>query len=318
MARGASKRRVARGASSWAIAMSTLRYSVVVATYNRPAKIAVCLRALLRLDYPRGAYEVIVVDDGSPAPLDAVVAEVLAEHPEGTARVRLTRQANGGAAAARNHGVRLAEGEWIAFTDDDCEVLPDWLHAFDAARRQHPGALLGGAALNGLPGNLFSSGSHWIHLLVYAFYNQDPQNARFFATQNMAVPAARFRELGGLVAPYRSAAEDRDFCHRWIQSGGRLVYVPEARMIHRHDLTALSFWRQHFAYGRGAYRFHALCRARGSGSLRDHLPFHRSLPALARSLGVPVAQIPVLALWQIANAAGYFREMFRAQADGRP
>jgi GT2 family glycosyltransferase len=288
--------------------MSAIRYSVIVATYNRPAKLAVCLGALLRLDYPRDAYEVIVVDDGSPAPLDAVVAEAQSARPNGP-RLRLIRQANAGAAAARNAGARIAEGEFIAFTDDDCEVLPDWLHAFDAARQRHPDALLGGAAINGLPDNLFSSASHWIHLLVYAFYNRDPDNARFFATQNMSMLAARFRELGGLFAPYRSAAEDRDLCHRWIQTGGRLVYVPEARMIHRHDLTLASFWRQHFAYGRGAYRFHALCEARGSGSLRDHLPFHRSLPSLSRSLGLPAAQIPVLVLWQVANAAGYFWEM---------
>ena len=43
------------------------RFSVVVPTYNRPARLAACLAAVAALDYPRDAFEVVVVDDGSDA-----------------------------------------------------------------------------------------------------------------------------------------------------------------------------------------------------------------------------------------------------------
>jgi glycosyltransferase involved in cell wall biosynthesis len=60
-----------------------------------------------------GDLEVIVVDDGST---DASFA-IAAGHPDG--RIRAVRQAATGAAAARNHGARLARGEWLAFLDAD-------------------------------------------------------------------------------------------------------------------------------------------------------------------------------------------------------
>ncbi len=78
-------------------------FSVVVPTCGRPGPLTSCLEALARLEYPCDLYEVIVVDDGSPAPLDAVV---------GTFRSRvdvtLLRQQNGGPAAARNAGAGRA------------------------------------------------------------------------------------------------------------------------------------------------------------------------------------------------------------------
>lgn len=64
--------------------------------------------------------ELIVVDDGSPG--DAI-EQICAEFPE----IRYIRQTNAGPSAARNHGVREARGELIAFLDDDDLWLPDKL-----------------------------------------------------------------------------------------------------------------------------------------------------------------------------------------------
>ena len=61
--------------------------------------------------------EVIVVDDGSVDNTSDIVESY-------SAPVRLIRQANAGPGAARNHGVQLAEGEWIALLDADDTWLP--------------------------------------------------------------------------------------------------------------------------------------------------------------------------------------------------
>ena len=93
--------------------------TVVVPAYNSQETIAGCIESLVNLHYPREKLEIIVADNGSR---DSTVA-IASRYP-----VRVLREEQRGAAAARNCGIREARGEYIAFTDSDCQVAPDWLH----------------------------------------------------------------------------------------------------------------------------------------------------------------------------------------------
>ena len=90
--------------------------SVVIATYNRSRQIREAIDSVLAQSVP--VREVIVVDDGSK---DDTRAQLLAYGD----RIRPFFQANGGASAARNHALRMAQGSWIAFLDDDDVWLPE-------------------------------------------------------------------------------------------------------------------------------------------------------------------------------------------------
>jgi glycosyltransferase involved in cell wall biosynthesis len=79
--------------------------------------------------------EILVVDDGSTDDTACFVAET---YPE----VRVLRQENRGVSAARNAGIRAAEGELIAFLDSDDEWLPRKLERQLQAMEASPGALL--------------------------------------------------------------------------------------------------------------------------------------------------------------------------------
>lgn len=94
--------------------------SVVVPCYNAAAWIAGALRSVYAQQWP--ALEVLVVDDGSS---DESVALVQREFPQ----AKVLRQQNGGAAAARNAGIRAASGQWVAFIDADDYWLPGKLQA---------------------------------------------------------------------------------------------------------------------------------------------------------------------------------------------
>jgi GT2 family glycosyltransferase len=226
------------------------RISVVVPNYNRPEPLRHCLEALAALDYPVDRYEVIVVDDGGRAPLDGLVGGY-----RDRLQVRLLRQDNLGPGAARNTGAAAVRGEYLAFTDDDCRPEPGWLRAFAARLEIRPDALLGGRTLNGLPDNIYSEASQALQGWFYDYCETRASPLRFFASNNLCLPAALFHGLGGFdTATLRYASEDRELCGRWVAAGRVLDYVPEARVRHHHDLDALGFWRQHFAYGRGAYR----------------------------------------------------------------
>ena len=103
--------------------------SVVIAAYNAERWIAGAIRSVLGQDYP--VLEVIVVDDGST---DAT-REVVVPFQE---LVRYVFQENAGSAAARNHGIRLARGELVAFLDADDLWLPGKLAAQVACLQAHP------------------------------------------------------------------------------------------------------------------------------------------------------------------------------------
>ena len=256
----------------------------------------------------------IVVDDGGAEPLEAIVARFSKEMD-----VRLIQQPNGGPAKGRNKGVEMARNEFLAFTDDDCEPAPGWLSAFGQRLQRSPDRLVGGHTVNGLKQNVYSAASQLIIEVVYAHYNTDPEHSRFFATNNMAVRADLFRICGGFDENFRMS-EDREFCNRWQHRGFTLAYEPEAVVEHRHALTLADFWRQHFGYGRGAARFHHICAVRKSGRLRDHLGFYATLVhswrSAAKSIGPqePVQVLPLLAVWQAANAAGFFYELLSSRS----
>ena len=87
--------------------------SVVIPTYNREKTIRRCIDSVLRQTYP--VSEIIVVDDGSK---DATLDILECEYEE---KVTVIRQSHKGAQAARNAGILVAQGEYIAFLDSDDE-----------------------------------------------------------------------------------------------------------------------------------------------------------------------------------------------------
>jgi GT2 family glycosyltransferase len=281
------------------------RFSVVVPTYGRARQLGDCLAALAAQDYPRDRFEVVVADDGSSRPPHEVV-----EGLSGALDVRLLAAPHRGPATARNLGAAAARGELLAFTDDDCRPTPGWLRALAVRLRAQPGAAVGGRVRNGLAGNLFSAGSQLLVDFLYERWNERPGGPLLFTSNNLALRADRFREIGGFDASFPlPAAEDRDFCDRWRARGLALSYAPEAVVDHYHELDAGRFWHQHFRYGVGARHFHRLRAARGGERLRLEGPgFYLSMLAFPFSKA-PVARAAALsaliAVSQVANAAGY-------------
>lgn len=229
-----------------------LLFSIIVPTYARPERLANCLESFVNLDYPHDQFEVIVVNDGSDIPLETVV-----EPLQNRLNITLLTQPHAGPATARNTGAIAAKGKFLVFTDDDCTAAPDWLQALEAKFATAPNSLIGGLTLNALPNNLYSTASQLLIDYLYSYYNFNPNQARFFTSNNFALPADRFHALGGFDTTFPLAAgEDREFCARWLHCGYPTLYAPEAKVYHAHELTLKKFWRQQFNYGRGAFCFH--------------------------------------------------------------
>ncbi len=275
------------------------RFSVVIATFSRPTQLQIALQAISRLNYSRSQFEVIVVDDGSAFPLDAVVDPFADRIP-----VRLICQRNSGCGPARNAGARLARGRYVAFTDDDCVHGPDWLTRLEGYFEQYPDAMVGGLPVNVLISNPFSAATQL--LIDYLLLSANPETTSGEFVINMAMPREMFVGMGGFDVTFSMSAEDRDLCDRWVQSGKRIVFAPEILIDHAHNLNWRTYWKQHFGYGRGA--FHR--RRKGLGRLQPFGFYVRLLlfPITRQRWRPAIRSSFLLGIAQVATIAGLLRE----------
>ena len=204
-------------------------FSVVVPTYNRLPILRQCLAALEAQELSTApgveGYEVIVVDDGSTDETVAALRQATAPH------LRLLQQDHGGAAMARNLGVKAARGNVIVFIDSDLVVVKGFLSAHARALqrhwRRHGNRLCFtyGAVINTSNFAQPTAEPHKLTDLSWAY----------FATGNVAID----RQLllrSGLFDPRfcQYGWEDLELGERLRQLGVVLVRCPEAIGYHWH------------------------------------------------------------------------------------
>lgn len=220
--------------------------SVIVPVYDDAEGLARCLRALRQQRYPREAFEVIVVDNGSTRDL----AGALAESPD----CQLETEARIGSYAARNRGLEVSKGDILAFTDSDCEPDPDWLGAGVEALEAAPACgAVGGPiemrAPTGRPPTAFD-----LHDLVWGMPQQTyVERFGISATGNLFARRAAFDRVGPFDARFRSAG-DCEWCLRMRDAGFGLAFAPEARVVHPTRSSLAAFVRRRRRIAGGYFR----------------------------------------------------------------
>ncbi len=209
----------------------SIRVSVIVPTFRRPQLLSRCLTALFAQDFDPLSYEVIVVEDGAglgTSHLLDIWTGLLGKRMEGKGRRPLLRyiplRNRRGPSAARNVGWREADGEIVAFTDDDCIPDAGWLRAGVAALR---------------PGVIGVSGR------VVMPLSSDPTDYELnasrlerseFVTANCFYRRADLERVGGFDERFAEAwREDSDLFFTLmerIQGTVQFVHAPNAVVVH--------------------------------------------------------------------------------------
>jgi glycosyltransferase involved in cell wall biosynthesis len=109
-------------------------FSIITPVHNHARYVAQAIRSVIAQTYRQ--WEQIVVDDGSTDGSDRIAAELAGRDK----RIILIRQANAGAAAARNTALGKASGQWITYLDSDDIWFPDTLASYHRYIRDHPQA----------------------------------------------------------------------------------------------------------------------------------------------------------------------------------
>ena len=206
--------------------------SVCVATYRRPDQLDRLLNHLAELEPPAGGFEVVVVDDGSPAG-DGVGALLAARASGYSMPLRhVTLDANSGRAAARNRAWRLAEGEWVAFTDDDCRPDPKWLHHLLEAAEATSAAIVQGRVVPDPETAALLSNPLARSLRVESL-------SEFYETANVMYRREVLQAAGGFDESFPGAGEDTDLGWRVREQGYSAAFAADALVV--HDVVLRTF-----------------------------------------------------------------------------
>ena len=213
--------------------------SIVIPTLNRKNHLQTCLNSLLNLNYPKSKIEIIVVDGDS---IDGTKDMLQTKFNN----IKMAIDRRDGISYARNSGGKIALGEIIAFTDDDCVVDRDWLMNLVSAFHNDKIAAVGGPTIllnpEVFPRKLVESPT------LGTFYLGNVEfKTKILITANLAVRRKVFENIKFDVLFGRRKSllykweEDVEFSQRLLDSGYELLYVPAAKVYHDTSISRAAF-----------------------------------------------------------------------------
>jgi GT2 family glycosyltransferase len=242
--------------------------TVAVCTRDHTADLAICLDALCRLDYP--ALDILVVDNAPSS--DATECLVRPSYPD----VSYVCEPRPGLSWARNRAIIEAQGEIIAYTDDDVVVDAGWVSALAQVFAENPKVM----AVTGLvvpyeletePQILFERHGGFGRGFKRRWYQVDREGDEQAVTHhgagklgtgaNMAYRCSLFDHIGYFdpalgVGTVTNGGEDIEMFFRLLHEGYTLVYEPSALVYHRHRRDYASLRRQIANRGIGLSSYH--------------------------------------------------------------
>jgi len=218
--------------------------SIIIPVRNEENTIEKCLHSLNALKYPY--YEIIVVNDGSTDRTEKILAQfndITVLTTEGV-----------GPSMARNLAIEKANGEYLAFTDGDCLIDPEWLNELLTHFTDASVMGVGGDQLCPEDETSFGKDVHDFFNLIafssdYLKTKKTVMAVKHNPTCNMMYRRKAFQTLGGFKKDLWPC-EDLEFDYRLTQAGYILVFNPKAIVYHYRPKNLKRFGQMHFRYGR--------------------------------------------------------------------
>lgn len=265
--------------------------SVIIPAYNAQATIARCLHALSQQSYPLSDVEVLVVDDGSSDGTVSRVKEMQQTGIIGDLHIVLLEQSHSGPAAARNLGAQTATGDYVLFTDSDCEPAPHWIEEMIAPFTTPTVAAVKGAYK--------TRQRELIARFAQAEFESRYQKlARAQSVDVVFSYSAAFRrsiflKIGGFDRGFPTADnEDTDLSYRLATAGYTIIFNPAAIVYHTHPATIRAYlFKKH---SRAYWRIVVYRRFPGKAMRDSYTP--QSLKAQIGSIYLGMAGATLLTL----------------------
>lgn len=270
--------------------------SIVIVNWNTKKLLHDCLESII-LNPPQCAYKIIVVDNGSTDGSGELVQRDFSDV------LLISNEHNLGFAAANNQGIRVHESQYVHLLNSDTIVLPGALDGLIASLESSPAVGIVGNRLRNPDGTLQPSvfrfptvtsalllgfgirriklGDHVRHTQTNVgeaeFDYSIRQEVNYMRGASLIIRRSVLDEIGLLDERFFMYGEEADLCYRAWQAGWKVVYDPEAEIIHlgggssrkavpetvaRRTIAVWQFIRKHHGPLAGlAFRVLAIARA---------------------------------------------------------
>ena len=216
-----------------------VKVSIVIPVYNQSRHTFRCLQSLL--EHTEIPYEVIVVDNASRDDTSRMLAAM-----EGIQVIR--NQDNKGFVAACNQGAEAGKGNYYLFLNNDTEVTRGWLEAMLKPFEDEKVGIVGAklvypdGRLQEAGNIIWEDGTGWNYgrgddpdLPQYSYMKE----VDYCSAACLLIHKNLWLELGGFDQKYAPAYyEDTDLCFAARQQGYKVIYQPEARVVHHEGVSA--------------------------------------------------------------------------------
>lgn len=219
--------------------------SIIITAFNEEKMISNCLKSILTQTYSN--FEIIYIDARSTDNTIEKANEVKSEQGvfSNCKRFVVVSMDAKSPAIGRNLGVKMANGQIIAFTDADCIVDKDWLVNLVPNFNKDVGAVGGPNILRHFKESKIINVLDEV-LGSYLGSSGAPQFLKIKKTKqvygipacNMAISKKLFDELNGFDEKLRYN-EDTDLCYRITSKGYKIIYVPDAKIEHFMGIDSL-------------------------------------------------------------------------------
>jgi len=216
--------------------------AVVIASFRPGQVIDQCLKAILS-QQGVSQFEVIVVDSSA----DGTAERLRREFPtvDVVALDQQTYQSE-----ARNIGIARTRASFIAVTDQDCIVPPDWLARLLAHHHAGSYAIVGGAIGNGTPKSSVGTASYLIEFNEFLPIGE-PHAVTMIPHCNICIRREAFSAVGPFVA-VPPGAEDQVYNFLLCQRGERILFDPTIVVTHLNRTDFSAFLRHQHLLGVGS------------------------------------------------------------------
>lgn len=213
---------------------NTPHVSVVIPTCNRPDDIRRCLDCLTAVTYE--SWDILLIDQSD----DDYTAVVVEQFKDTLPHLIYRHIEQKWTARARSLGLNTTTGDIIAYLDDDCTVLPDWLDQVASAFMRHPQAALVFGTVKSAP----TIDPRFFFVPIYpitkehvirgalAFIRPDGMGASMYVRRTAAQRIGSFDACLGPGSRLYNGGEDNDYIYRCLANGYSVVRTPSIVLEH--------------------------------------------------------------------------------------
>lgn len=225
-----------------------MKYSVIIAVYDRLEEVKELLASAENLVFPRSEFEILFVDDGSK---DGFKDYIEAYTSLSGLNIRAIYQENKGPGEARNNGMANSSTDYFIFVDSDCMFPKEWLQKIDESLKENSWDAFGG------PDTAHSSFSPLLQAINYSMTSflgtggtrgSKRSLAKFYPRSfNMGIHRKVFESIGGMNQLRHG--QDMDFSARIYKAGFKLGLIEDAFVYHKRRTSLKKFFKQIFNWG---------------------------------------------------------------------